>query len=72
MAGDWSMARWGVVDGIQLAISEEATVNDGSKQINLFQRNMFAVRAEVEIGFVCADDDYFVRITETPTAAAGE
>lgn len=52
--GDWSKARWGVVDGIKVDFSEEATVNDGTNQINLWQRNMFAVRIEAEVGFVAA------------------
>lgn len=59
VAGDWSMARWGVVNDITIKISEEATINDGTNQINLWQRNMFAVMVEAELGFVCADDDYF-------------
>ena len=62
-AGDWSQARWGIVNGIEIAISEEATVNDGSKQINLWQRNMFAVRVEAEVGFVVSDDAAFAKLT---------
>ena len=65
VAGDWNMARWGIVDDIRIKISEEATVNDGSNQINLWQRNMFAVMVEAELGFICADDDYFTLIGGT-------
>lgn len=65
VAGDWSMARWGIVDDIRIKVSEEATINDGTQQINLWQRNMFAVMVEAELGFVCADDDYFTRIGGT-------
>lgn len=61
--GDWGMAKYGIVDGINIKISEEATINDGTNQINLFQRNMFAVLIEAELGFVCADDDAFFRVT---------
>ena len=65
VAGDWSMTRWGYVGGIELEIADQATINDGSKQVNLWQRNMVAIRAEVEIGFVCADDDFFTLIGGT-------
>ena len=63
VAGDWSKAYYGVVDGINIAFSEEATLNDGnSGTINLWQRNCFAVRAEIEASFVVADDDAFFQI----------
>lgn len=68
-AGDWTQARYGIVDGINIAISNEATINDGTNQINLWQRNMFAVRVEAELGFVVADDDAFVKLTGTVSGA---
>ena len=71
-AGDWSKAYYGIVDGIKIAISEEATVNDGSNQINLWQRNMFAVRVEAEIGFAVESTDAFVKLTGTATGVTGE
>ena len=63
IGGDWSQCMYGMVDGINISYSEDATVNDGNNQLNLFQRNLFAVRVECELGFVCTDDDAFVRIT---------
>ncbi|MBO7701977.1 MAG: phage major capsid protein [Eggerthellaceae bacterium] len=62
IGGDWSKAYYGIVDGINVKFSEEATINDGSAQINLWQRNMFAVLIEAEMGFVCADTDAFFQI----------
>lgn len=62
-AGDWSKARYGIVDGINIRISDQATVNDGSAQVNLWQRNMFAVMVEAEVGFV-ADTAAFLRLTQ--------
>lgn len=62
-AGDWSKARYGIVDGINIRISDQATVNDGSAQVNLWQRNMFAVMVEAELGFV-ADTAAFLRLTQ--------
>ena len=60
-AGDWAKAMYGIVDGINISYSADATVNDGTNQINLWQRNMFAVRVEAEIGFV-ADTEKFVQV----------
>ena len=51
VAGDWTQAMWGTVGGVDISISEESTLTIGTQQINLWQRNMFAVRAEIEVGF---------------------
>ena len=52
VAGDWSQALYGTVSGVEITYSEDATLVDGNSQtIYLFQQNMFAVRAEIEIGF---------------------
>lgn len=51
VAGDWTQALWGSVGGVEISISEESTLTIGGQQINLWQRNMFAVRAEIEVGF---------------------
>lgn len=66
--GDWSQAKWGMVDDISIAISEEATINTGTELVNLWQRNMFAVRAEVEVGFIAYDAQAFVKLTDTASA----
>jgi len=65
IAGDWSQAMYGTVEGIRLDYSSDATLTSGNDTINLFQQNMFAVRAEIEIGFR-ADVDCFNRLTVTP------
>ena len=65
VAGDFANAAiYGTVEGVQVDISDQATVNDGGTQVNLWQRNMFAVRAEIEVGFVTRDVNRFVRITD--------
>lgn len=65
VAGDFAnSAIYGTVEGVQIDISDQATVNDGGTQVNLWQRNMFAVRAEIEVGFIARDTDHFVRITD--------
>ena len=65
IAGDWTKAVCGIVEGIEIAFSSDAslTLANGTT-INLFQRNMFAVRAEIEIGFR-ADLTVFNKITST-------
>lgn len=77
IAGDWSEAMFGTVEGVQIAVSDTASITDGTKSytvgsdsvdipnvLNLWQRNMFAIRAEIEVGFVVRSTDYFVRLTD--------
>ena len=70
-AGDWTKAAYGVVQGVTIDFSNDATltVTNGTSvsQINLFQQNMFAVRAEIEVGFV-AQTAYFNKLTRTHSA----
>lgn len=47
VVGDWTQAMYGTVEGVKIDISNQATVGD----INLWQQNMVAVRAEIELGF---------------------
>lgn len=70
--GDWSGARYGVVKDINVSISDQATltVQDGStaKALNLWQRNMFAVRIELEVGFIVRDKKEFVQLNNGAAA----
>ena len=66
--GDWSKAFVGIVEDVKLEYSNQATLNDGSNAINLWQRNMFALRCEMEVGFLVADDACFKRLTDTYSA----
>lgn len=61
--GDWTKAMYGIVEGIDISFSSDASLElaNGST-INLFQQNMFAVRAEIEIGFR-ADTSVFNKLT---------
>lgn len=62
-AGDWSKALYGTVEGVIIDYSSDATLTlADSSTVNLFQNNMFAVRAEIEVGFV-AETDYFDALT---------
>ena len=62
-AGDWTKAMYGIVEGVNVTISDQATLDLGNgSTINLFQQNMFAVRAEIEVGFI-ADTTVFNKLT---------
>lgn len=68
VAGDWTQAMYGTVEGVEITYTEDATLLDSNSQpIYLFQQNMFAVRAEIEIGFR-ADTDCFNLLTTTYSA----
>ena len=74
-AGDWTQAMYGTVEGMNVSISDQATLvtkdqSNNDVTINLWQQNMFAVRAEIEVGFRC-DTDCFNRLTYAPTGATG-
>jgi HK97 family phage major capsid protein len=75
-AGDWSSAVYGTVEGVQIAVTDTASITDGvttldvgeetvdiPNVLNLWQRNMFAVRAEIEIGFRVKNVEHFVKLT---------
>lgn len=70
ITGDWKYARYGILQNIEYAISEDATLTtitaDGGP-VNLFERDMFALRATMHIGFMTLKDDAFAALT--PAAA---
>ena len=74
VAGDFAgSAVWGSVEGIKVAINTEGAVVKEGQTISLFQRNMFAVRAEIEVGFRVVDKNRFVKITDgTPADGTPE
>ena len=66
VAGDFSGVRWGMVEGIKIDISDQATLtyNDGSDHtLNLWQMNMFAVKVECEVAFAVMDKDQLKLLT---------
>lgn len=62
LAGDFSQAMWGAVEGIKIDMTNQGTVTKDGQAVNLWQRNMFAVRAEVEVGFAVRDSSRFVKL----------
>lgn len=63
-AGEWNSAMWGFVEGIRFDIQRNVTVRKDNVDYHLWQRNMFAIRAEVEVGFAVRDVNRFVRLTK--------
>ncbi len=67
IAGDWDYARYGVLQGIEYAISEDATlttiVDAEGNPINLFERDMFALRATMHVAFMTLKEDAFAALT---------
>ena len=51
IAGDWTQAMYGTVEGVQIRFADQTGLTINSTQVNLWEHNMFAVRAEIEIGF---------------------
>lgn len=55
IAGDWTQALYGTVEGVKISFNDSGVVTAGSGtsavNINLWQQNMIAVRAEIEVGF---------------------
>ena len=73
VAGDWTQALWGTVEGVKIDYSSDATLtykNQSNQDVivNLFQQNMFAVRAEIEVGFR-ADTSCFNLLTAAPAVS---
>lgn len=62
IAGDWTSALYGVVEDISFAISDQATLQIGEETVNLWERNMFAVRFEFEVGFRMKYPEHFVKL----------
>lgn len=63
-AGDWTQALYGVVQGVRIDLSNQATITINDTAVNLWERNMFAVRAEIEVGFR-ADTSCFAKVVRT-------
>lgn len=64
IAGDWTQAKYGIVNGIEFSFADQATVDLGDgTSINLWQQNMVGVIVEAEVGFR-ADTSCFNLLTD--------
>ena len=66
-AGDWTKAQYGTVEGVKIDISNQATLTINSNAVNLWEHNMFAVKAEIEVGFI-ADTSVINKLVRTHVA----
>lgn len=69
IVGDWDNARYGILQGIEYSVSDEATlstvVDDAEDPINLFERDLIALKATMHIGFMTLKEDAFSALTPT-------
>jgi HK97 family phage major capsid protein len=63
-AGDWTQCAWGSVGGITYDVSTEATVTINGLLTSLWEKNLVAIRAEAEYGFLCNDTAAFVQLLD--------
>ena len=63
-AGDWTKAMYGTVEGVKIDVSNQATLTISGSAVNLWEHNMVAVKAEIEVGFI-ADTTVFNKIVRT-------
>lgn len=67
IAGDWSQAMYGTVEGVQIRFADQTGLTINSTQVNLWEHNMFAVRAEIELGFRADTACFNLLAGATPT-----
>ena len=69
IAGDFTNAVYGTVEGIKVDVSDQATLTVGSGEsattLSLWQQNMFGVRCEVEVCFSVRNAGDFAILTST-------
>ena len=70
VAGDFTGVVWGSVEGVKMAVSDQATIVDGSSNtISLWQNNMIAIRFEIEVAFAVMNKSQLMLLTgATPSA----
>ena len=70
--GNFDYVRYGIPYNLNYSISEEAQlssiVDENGDPINLFERELIAIRATMDVGFMVLKDDAFAKIepTEAP------
>lgn len=71
--GDFDYARYGIPYNLNYAVSEEAQlssiVGEDGKPVNLFERELLAIRATMDVAFMVLKDDAFAKIEPAPAGA---
>lgn len=70
IAGDWTAARYGVVEDINMKLTDQAVIKADGSDIYLWQQNMFAVLFEFTVGFMVQWPDHFVKLTGKASGSA--
>lgn len=69
ITGDWDYVRYGILEGIEYEISTDATlttlVDNAGNAVNLFERDMMALRATMSVGFMRLKENMFAALTPT-------
>lgn len=64
--GDFDYVRYGIPYNLNYSISEEAQlssiVDEDNKPVNLWERELMAIRATMDVGFMVLKDDAFAKI----------
>ncbi|WP_251135901.1 phage major capsid protein [Exiguobacterium sp. s138] len=72
MTGDWNMARFGIPQEMEYDISTQATistvVDENNVPINLWERDMVALRVTMYVGFMVLKNEAFAVLTPDVTA----
>ena len=68
VGGDWTGARFGLVKDIAISMADQATINAGGTTMNLYQRDMFALKCTFMFGFVARNKAQFVRLANGTAA----
>ena len=71
IAGDWDMARFGIPQDMEYSISTDASlstlVDQDGKEINLFERDMVALRVTMHVAFAVFNENAFSVLTPDVT-----
>ncbi|MGF7533634.1 phage major capsid protein [Bacillus mexicanus] len=72
LAADWNYTRYGIPQGMEYKVSEDATlttiVDADGNPINLYERDMVALRVTQQVGFMTLTDDAFAAIAPATEA----
>lgn len=70
LVGDWNYAYYGILQNIEYEILTEATLttvtDEEGNPLSLAERDMAAIKATFELGFMVVKDDAFAAVTTTP------
>lgn len=69
--GEWASAFYGIVEGVRISITEDATITIDGQPFNLWEHDMFAVKVMFEAGFIVKDIARFAKLVgKTPKQTA--